>query len=158
MLSKSGWGWGQEGMASNYQTPSKKVRSEKHFLLNVKAKSRSCCKKLSLLGISLPLPKAEDQDTKKEWGHWHILSLTPRELSTMTSIYHYSAKGNWPNHFGLMFNRWENKAAHGSRSSSFVENRPKYPKPQIYLWPLRNEPGFYWCLNLFSQCVWGSRV
>lgn len=30
------------------------------------------------------------------------------------AIYHYTAKCNWPNNFELMFNRWENKAAHGS--------------------------------------------
>lgn len=39
---------------------------EKYILI---AKRRSCCKKQSLSGYSLPLPEADGKEVKEEWGH-----------------------------------------------------------------------------------------
>lgn len=112
-----GGGGGGEGMTSSYQPPSKKVGSENNFLLNVKAKNWSCCKEPSLLECSLLLPVAENQDVKNgDTGtscHSHSI-YDP-------SIYHYSAKGNWPNHCGLMFSRW------GKKQHKAVSDHMSYP-------------------------------
>lgn len=100
-----------------YQPHQKRGKWEVERLFFFIAKNGSCCKKQSLSGTqcySLTRPEAEDKEGKKEpdtdtsyYSGTDIDLLWRKPMEK--SINHYPGRYNGPDHFGLMFNGWEDK-------------------------------------------------